>query len=455
MPGHKGRQGALFGESAILSASQDLTELEGLDDLSAPTGAIAAIECRAAALWGSGHALISINGASAAIMAAILATAQSGTHTHILVPRHAHRSVINAICLAGLAPIWYEADFDESWGLWGESHAGTIARSIEAAQAQFKTSEKIACAIVVSPTYAGALSDIAAIARVTAEREIPLIVDEAHGAHLTGPNLTGAIACGADATIHSWHKTLPALTQTGMLHLRQKGRMSAASARSYLNILSTSSPSYLLLASMEKSLAWFEKNKDNLLDKFDQLSTDFENGLHKGKPGQYSIYSPTFGKNPSHILLKSNAGDADEARRLSDYLQGQGIFTEAVMGSGVLFMLGAGSLAEDVKLALEAILDYKDAEDVGSRHKKTIARRPDFQPLMPPHEAMGKKIISLPSRETLGMISAQCLAPCPPGIPILIPGQKVTEEVLQHISDKTIMVVAPEGRSLLVPGETN
>lgn len=475
-PGHKGRQESLFqescevqGESHSLSSARDLTELPGLDDLSAPIGVIADLEDRAARLWGSGgHAFVSVNGATAALTAAILATADRGEYA--LIPRNAHRSVINALCLARLKPIWYEPKFEGDWGFWGSSTVPSIQLAI--AQA-LQENASIACALVVSPTYAGALSDVAAIARLTKSHSIPLIVDEAHGAHFLPDYKNGtnnstidipasAIACGADAVAHSWHKTLPALTQTGALHLPKGSLISPEAVRSSLNLVTSSSPSYMLLASMEKTLSLMESPKgktliQNLLD----LSEQFRQGL-AAMGAQYALdiygadYDTGGGVNPSHILVSTGQ---EEAHHLYEFLQDRGIFAEAAMGSGVLFMLGLGSQAKDVELALSTIKDFLSTCELNAKrdnfvnpllppteaHPSIRSYRflpPAFEPVLPPHQAMFLPNETIPVCQALGRIAAQCLSPCPPGIPILIPGQKITEEVLELISDKTIVVVA-------------
>ncbi|MBU6453614.1 MAG: aminotransferase class I/II-fold pyridoxal phosphate-dependent enzyme [Cyanobacteria bacterium REEB67] len=438
-PGHKGRQAELFanqGADDYLQAANDLTELPGLDDLSAPTGVLADLEARAAALWQSQSAIISVNGATGALGAAILATASNGTHA--LVPRNAHRSVISALCLARLTPLWFAPAFDGEWGIWGESDCRTIDAALHEAVSR---DCRIACVVVVSPTYAGARSDIKAIAAVTKKHGIALIVDEAHGAHWLSPKdrTKGAIASGADAVAHSWHKTLPALTQTGMLHLPAGSLIDSAAARSSISMLTSSSPNYLLLASMEKTLKLLESKENQArLQNLEALARHFRDKLTES--GSFTSYASGGGNNPSHLLVKSSL---HEASLIYEFLQDRGIFAEAVMGAGVLFMLGLGSEDIDVDLACEALFACENLPPAtASAFPAFLKKAPAFEPLMPPHQAMLMKKESVETTQALGRIAAQCLSPCPPGIPILIPGQKITEEVLELVSDKTILVVA-------------
>ncbi|MBS2010293.1 MAG: hypothetical protein JST01_24800 [Cyanobacteria bacterium SZAS TMP-1] len=458
-PGHKGRQESLF-QDAFLSAAADLTELPGLDDLSSPTGVLADIERRAAALWGSDHSFISVNGASAALTAAILAAASASSPTagrtckYALMPRNAHRSAINALCLAQLQPLWYEPDFDQDWGIWGPTSNQSLHQALETALAG---DLDIALCLVVSPTYAGAVSDIKTIVGLTRNHGIPLIVDEAHGGHFLPASQSfklSAIACGADAVAHSWHKTLPALTQTGMLHLPAGSLLNPASVRSSLNMVTSTSPSYLLLASMAQTLNLLESPQGTaLLKSFYSLTDSFRRQAAAIKTVE--IYDTKYSTNPSHILLSAGSGEEhSRAHNLYEFLQDRGIFAEATMGKGVLFMLGLGSSEADVQLTINTIKDFVTACELNEKgehfvnsapagNAQTFAKRqPSFEPILPPHQAMSMPHETIPASEALGRIAAQCLAPCPPGIPILIPGQKITEEVLELVSDKVLVVVA-------------
>ena len=441
-----------------MHSSSDLTELPGLDDLSAPSGVIADIEQRAARMWGSAHSFVSVNGASAALTAAILAAAsgpaaEAHSRKYALIPRNAHRSVINALCLASVEPIWYEPKFESDWGIWGAAGVTSLQAGLDNA---LENDLSVVFALVVSPTYGGALSNIRSLSRLTKARGIPLIVDEAHGAHFF-PHCSAeqsAIACGADAVAHSWHKTLPALTQTGMLHLPEDSLINAASARSCLNLVSSSSPSYLLLASMEKTIALLESSAGKTATaRLEALGGRFRAEL-KELPG-VTVYDTESGINPSHILISADH-EQTEGHSLYEFLQDRGIFAEAAMGTGVLFMLGLGSDAADIDLAIATIKDFVSAYELNEKGENFVAsaknpvgnahafakRQPSFQPILPPHQAMSMPHETVAVGEALGRIAAQCLAPCPPGIPILIPGQKITEEVLELVSDKVLVVVA-------------
>ena len=176
MPGHKKRI-AFFGQERGRTCSAfeiDLTEIEGLDDLTYPAGAILNIEKKFAHVYRVSKSFLSLGGASHGLIAAILAVSKPGKS--ILIPRNAHRSIINAIVLSGAEVRWYEPEWETEWGFWGVAKASTIEDCL-------KNFDDIEAVVVVSPTFAGAVSDIASISPVLKEKKVKLIVDEAHGAH--------------------------------------------------------------------------------------------------------------------------------------------------------------------------------------------------------------------------------------------------------------------------------
>lgn len=437
-PGHKGRLNTLMpGGKNWLRAEGDLTELPGLDELSNPQTVIAAIEENCAQLWGSEHTFLSVNGASAALMAAIFAARELGDT--ILMPRNAHRSAIQAIALAGLTPVWYEPVWETNWGFWGS----TTSSCVQKALTSFKTSGsgKVAAILVVSPTYQGALSDIRALAQVARQADAALIVDEAHGAHYIAEHAQSAITGGADAVAHSLHKTLPGLTQTGLIHLPKKSRLNCASVKFALNSFTSSSPSYLLLSSIERATKYLTNRGGKLVEHFDDLKLLLENKVRAA--GALRIYATAGSTTPSHILVSP---EHEDPGTLYNYLIDRGIFPEAVLGQGVLFLLGAGSVEADIELLGQTLIAFSSQERAVSPlyaiANKTVIQKPGFQAMLPPHQVIGQKTEVVGREEAEGRISAEIVCPCPPGIPVLIPGQRITEEVLELTENKEFTIIA-------------
>ena len=251
MPGHK-RNTELMGKG--LPYGIDITEIDGFDDLHHADGILLELEQRIAKLYGADRSRILINGSTAGIMSAILGCVDRGGK--LLVARNCHKSVYHAMELGGLEPVYLYPEFDTTWEINGVIEPGQIKAALEA-------DSEIQAVMLVSPTYDGVVSDIRTIAEIVHSYRIPLIVDEAHGAHFGfHPYFPeNSNRCGADVVIHSLHKTLPALTQTAVLHIN--GTIAKEEQIwHYLNMLQTSSPSYILMAGIDRCVGLLEREKE-------------------------------------------------------------------------------------------------------------------------------------------------------------------------------------------------
>lgn len=251
MPGHK-RNTELMGQG--LPYGIDITEIDGFDDLHHADGILLELEQRIAKLYGADRSRILINGSTAGIMSAILGCVDRGGK--LLVARNCHKSVYHAMELGGLEPVYLYPEFDTTWEINGVIEPGQIKAALEA-------DSEIQAVMLVSPTYDGVVSDIRTIAEIVHSYQIPLIVDEAHGAHFGfHPYFPeNSNRCGADVVIHSLHKTLPAPTQTAVLHIN--GTIAKEEQIwHYLNMLQTSSPSYILMAGIDRCVGLLEREKE-------------------------------------------------------------------------------------------------------------------------------------------------------------------------------------------------
>ena len=243
MPGHKRKMHMSWDADPY---TVDITEIEGFDDLHHAEGILKEAQERAARIYHADETHFLVNGSTVGILSAIMGVTDKGDQ--ILVARNCHKSVYHAIYLNELEPVYVYPEYDEKTGLNGEVKADEIALLLE-------KNPNIKAVMIVSPTYDGVVSDVKKIAEVAHAHEIPLIVDEAHGAHFGfDPYFPkNANENGADIVIHSVHKTLPSLTQTALLHIngtfvnREKVRM-------YLHMLQSSSPSYVLMASIDECM---------------------------------------------------------------------------------------------------------------------------------------------------------------------------------------------------------
>lgn len=432
-PGHKTRPSS-FGKSENykLQFSQDVTELPGLDDLNNPTGALLNLEKNLATLFGAKQTSLSVNGASAALIAAVIVCAQFGKKA--LVPRNLHRAAVSGLCLAQLEPIWHEPSWNSEYGFYESADAQQIENILQ-------TENDIACVLVVSPTYQGAISDISAISAVCRKYDVTLIVDEAHGAHLFeaagfGPS---ALSQGADLVVHSFHKTLPALTQTGALHLGYDSKIGEEHLRSVLNTLQSSSPNYLLMTSIE--LMWSHLSTSKGMEQLNNvrlLAEKIRNVLVT--LNLYSIFTSKGDNEPYHLVIKANA-EID----LASELRSRGIGIEADFDGAILLLLGAGTTEVDVDVLLNALADIQ-SKSIFTPNSFTEVAHPKLSPpaiklKMSPASALRAASRVVERQDALGEISAECIAPCPPGVPVLIPGQLVDEYVLNITGIRSIRVI--------------
>ena len=285
MPGHK--RNAWFLPPGF-ACDVDITEIHGFDDLYNSHGVLLETAELAASLYGSAKAFLLVNGSTVGILAAI------GAHTtrgdRILAAGNSHRSVFNAAKLFGLNLISLKPETD---GISG------IGRSIDPARVE-SALEKVSgikLVVVTSPSYEGVVSDISAIAHVAHERGIPLLVDSAHGAHLGfSPGFPdSAVRSGADVVVMSLHKTLPALTQSSLLHVCSN-RANVDELARLLSALQTSSPSYMLMASIDNCLRLLSSSRDELFCSYERNLASFSEGIKDLK----NLIVPYHSPNPLH-----------------------------------------------------------------------------------------------------------------------------------------------------------
>ena len=268
MPGHKRAAGFL---PPGLPYDIDITEIHGFDDLHDPRGVLKETSELASSLYGSDKAFLLVNGSTAGILAAI------GAHTKrcdkILMARNCHRSVYNAAELFGLEPVFITPETDETSGISCSIDPAAVKLGLE-------NDKNIKLIVITSPTYEGVISDVASISELAHKNNIPLFVDEAHGAHLGfSDGFPGeAIHLGADVAVMSLHKTLPALTQCSLLHARGKYADIGEISR-LLSVLQTSSPSYVLMASIDACLRLLKADKEKLFIEYERNLDSFSKSI--------------------------------------------------------------------------------------------------------------------------------------------------------------------------------
>jgi len=403
MPGHK-RNTALF---PALSAERDITEINGADNLHYPVGIIKNAMDTAASLWGAASSYFLVNGSTCGILAGLATLCKRGDK--VLVARNCHRSVFHGLEILGLAPVYILPQYISDLGVYGAMEVNTVATALEA-------HPDIRTLVITSPTYEGVISDLSAICAICHSRGVTVLVDEAHGAHLDlSPHFVGgSVAAGADISVQSLHKTLPALTQTAILHVNTTA-VDAERLMHKLRVFETSSPSYLLMQSAEHSV---EAAKDKtMFDRWAALIAEFKQSIACLKHIKLALQDC---KHDSSKLVFVGV----DGVTLSGFLRQRGIEPELADRTHLIAMTGPGNTKEDFN-ALAAALKAADAL---LPPVKSAAVPPPFchgEAFCGIERALELPSAALPVAECIGRVAAEYVWAYPPGIPILIPGERI------------------------------
>jgi len=435
MPGHKGKRE--FIPDDLLSF--DITEIDGFDNLHKPKGIIAESERLCSKLFGADYSFYLVNGSTSGIMAAITALCKRGDK--ILVARNCHKSVYNGIILSGAIPI-YVMPNSTFFGTSG------VVSPLDFEKALGEYSD-IKAAIITSPNYEGLCSDIKSIASILRKKNIPLIVDEAHGAHFAFSDKfpDTALSLGGDIVIQSLHKTLPVLTQCSVLHIKSDIVDINKVARA-VSMFTSTSPSYIFMAVMdncqkllsEKAEIFFKSYTDNLEYFYEQtVNLKTIKILTKSDIiGNTSAFDNDFGK---IIALIDNKNIISVEKSLRKYYN---INVETRGVEHILFMTSFCDKREDFFVLENALreLDCSLLSDFSSRknfclenerilREKSENDRPVC--VMPPSEAFYSKYESVNFEDSMGLVSGEFIIPYPPGIPIIVPGELITPRIIEKV----------------------
>ncbi|MEO1349802.1 MAG: aminotransferase class I/II-fold pyridoxal phosphate-dependent enzyme [Cyanobacteria bacterium J06635_15] len=440
-PGHKQGQGAsamlrsLVGSAALKA---DLPELPELDNLFAPEGVIAEAQDLAAAAFGAEQSWFLANGSTCGIEAAVLATCSPGDR--ILIPRNAHRSVISALVLSGAMPVYLQPVYDPDWDLVGGVDPAAIAMALE-------THPEIRAVLLVSPTYQGISSDLSAIADIVHAHGIPLLIDAAHGAHFGfHPALPqSALATGADLAVQSTHKTLGALTQAAMVHI-QGARIDRDRLSQALQLTQSTSPNYLLLASLDAARQQMAIAGEKLMAQTIELAIATHQKLEQ-IPGIKVFSLPKDRQNPGFHTSDPTRLTIDVTRLgLSGFNADEllhniyGVTAELPTLRQLTFIISLGNTPQDIEELVTGFTQLAQHH----RHSPTpplphspTPFPPSSLPPLSPRDAFFAPTETVSTAQATGRISSELICPYPPGIPLILPGEKITQEAiaaLQHIN---------------------
>lgn len=454
MPGHK-RNSRITG--AELPYKIDITEIEGFDDLHHAKGIIKELEAEAASLYHAEETHLLINGSTVGILSAIEGCTHRGDK--ILMARNCHKSVYHAVCMKELEPVYIYPDMCEETGL-------NEAISPEETDKILSREKDIKAIMITSPTYDGVISDIGRIAEIAHSYGIPLIVDEAHGAHFGfHPYFPeNANKKGADIVIHSLHKTMPALTQTALIHINGSV-VNRESVRRYLHMLQSSSPSYILMAGAAACFRTIRERGRDLFDRYVELLKEAQNSLNKLKFLRY-ISSVD---DKSKILISVKQTDITSKELYDILLKRYHLQMEMTAGDYVLAMTSIGDTKEGMDRLVNALTEIdrevekrmrKDNREYGEIH--IAGRLPRQKKVYSPAEMINLSeqvsasgqyeekghIEKREYQDCMGMISTEYAYLYPPGIPLIVPGEEISSEAVKLMELYERMGFSIEGTSV-------
>ncbi len=439
VPGHKGGLAAdpsmveLVGMTGLVNDVPSVTE--GVDVGPEPTPFQEA-QLLAAEAWGAARSWFLINGASQGNHATCMALGHMGEQ--VVVQRNVHSSVIDGLVLNGMRPTFVQPELDPELGIAHGLTPKSLAAALDA------TPDAVA-AMVVSPTYFGACADVAALAEVAHSRGKPLIVDEAWGAHLHfHPSLPpDALSVGADLVTSSTHKIVGSLTQAAMLHLGHDSRMDAAIVDRCVSLVETTSPSGLLTGSLDAARRQAVVRGKELLDETLEAIYRTRDQIVQ-IPGLAVLDESMVGRagiagwDPMRLSIDVRGTGSTGYRLFKQLFYAHGIDLELYSENVVVGLFGLGEPAartgERLVAALRSAVDELQAEP-GAPEEKLAPPPPWGELVMTPREAFLGPQEVVPFDEAAGRVAAEGLAAYPPGIPNVLPGERLTAETLSYIRE--------------------
>jgi lysine decarboxylase len=431
MPGHKGKS-IDTEEDSFLDYAHDVTEIEGLDLLHNPKGVIKEMLDRIASTYDVYKSYLSTNGSTTALQAAILSATRP--HDQIIMSRDCHKSIYNAVILGALTPVYLPIEYDENIKL-------SCIRDFEAFERVIQENNEAKLVVITYPTYFGLCTDIAKMADIVHRHNKLLLVDEAHGAHLKfSPHLPlSAEEAGADIVVQSVHKTLPALTQASLLHIG-KG-VDEERVESMLSLLLTTSPSYLIMGSIEKAVTYMQRegelklseNLDIIKERIDQLPY----AQKAFKSSEYFKENGVFDFDRTKLLFRTDEFgiNGQEVKHLlrKDY----GIEMEMATPEYVNGFMTVGDNRQDLERLFDAMDDLL---------RKHMTRQDEYatpsetdNPSIPEQAMSIRDAFYAPKEwieisEASNHIAGEHIIPYPPGIPLVCMGERITPQIKRMIT---------------------
>ncbi|MDF2856518.1 MAG: arginine decarboxylase [Neobacillus sp.] len=427
VPGHKNGQVFLAetGEFYQTFLQLDVTELSGLDDLHSPEEVIKEGEHLLASLYQVKKSFFLVNGSTVGNLAMILAACRKDDI--VLVQRNCHKSVVNGIKLAKARPVFLEPEYDPIWKVATNVSLDTVKRAIS-------LYPEAKALIVTYPNYYGMVYDLKALICHAHVHDIPVLVDEAHGAHfiLDDHFPSSAVKLGADAVVQSAHKTLPAMTMGSYLHINSD-RINIGKVKDYLQILQSSSPSYPIMASLDLArhyLAMYEEKDSNyLVNMIDYFKQEL-----KQIPSIKVLEYPNSVGDQLKVTIQSR--NKFSGLELQKKFEQQGIYTELADTHNILFIF---PLLKDkqnypFKLAIKKIKRILEEVPIQEVMEIIPVSKEKVKELAIPFDLMDELVTSDVSiSDTAGKVCAETIIPYPPGVPLLLKGEDITVAAIEQL----------------------
>ncbi|XP_058213233.1 uncharacterized protein LOC131325161 isoform X2 [Rhododendron vialii] len=444
-PGHNRGRAAPSSLSQLIGERpffHDLPELPELDNLFSPAGPILDAQKQAAKLFGASETWFLVGGTTCGIQAAVMATCSPGDY--LILPRNSHISAISAMVLSGALPKYIIPEYDFDWDIAGGVTPSQVDKAI---QELGKEGRKPAAVFVTSPTYHGVCSNLSEISQLCHLHRIPLIVDEAHGAHLGfHPRLPyPALHQGADIAVQSTHKVLCSLTQSSMLHMSgdivDRDRICRC-----LQTLESTSPSYLLLASLDAARAQLSASPGTVFNQAMELAVETKNTINE-IPGISVLDFPRFSNFPAIDPLRVSIGvwllglsgfEADEI-----LCREYGVVTELTGTRSITLAINLGTCREHVQRLVSGLRNLSATNFLPTVHQGEKRETEYAVPFnnddissnirLSPRDAFFARKRKVSIKESIGEVCGELICPYPPGIPLIIPGELITEAALNYL----------------------
>lgn len=433
IPGHTRGTGVLksfknlIGSKALKVDTTD--EFDNLGTLTPPTGAIAKAQELAAEAFGAKKTFFLLNGSTIGNLALAMGITKKGQK--IITNRNCHRSLLTGMIISGAEPVWLVPEKLEEWGLWGSIRPEKIEKLL-------KTTKNVGAVWITNPTYEGVISDIKAISNLCKKYNVPLIVDEAHGSlwNFNDSFPTPALKLGADAVIQSLHKTGGSMSQSSMLHIAKNSMLDVNKIERALKLLHTTSPSLILLASLDAARANLSSENGKK-----QIERTIKNAkyLRKRIDKMQNIHQLKadfgFKTDITKVFIKV---DGLSGKRLESILEIDfNIEVESASDIGALILVNLGNKRSEIKYLADCLekitqTDYSDICHLENK-KHTPMLLPNIKYKLRDAFYMEKEIIK--KENAIDRISGEVIAECPPGIAILLPGELITEAHLPYLTD--------------------